>query len=59
MKGVFLIRIGSKLFEPIRKNSSKYIVTHEDITSIDDEGDPEDFSIDYSLELLKYDDKLI
>ena len=30
-----------------------------DGTSIDDEGDPEDFSIDYSLELLKYDDKLI
>ena len=35
MKGVFLIRIGSKLFEPIRKNSSKFIVTHEDITCID------------------------
>ena len=120
MKSVFLIRLGSKLFEPIRKNSSKYIVTHEDITcidvvelnglhlhfseyiieegtpvgvrlwcdyghgygfnngtgiiemrpgdtanfsydgtSIDGEGDPEDFSIDYYLELLEYDDKLI
>ena len=120
MERVFVIRVGKKLLEPIRKNSSNYIVINEDITcmdvaelngshlrftdyiyeedtpagvrlwcdyghgygfdkgtgvikmrpgdtadfsyegtSIDDEGDPESYFIDYSLELLEWDDKLI
>ena len=28
-------------------------------TCVDDEGDPEDFSIDYYLELLEWDDELL
>jgi hypothetical protein len=28
-------------------------------TSVDDEGDPEDFSIDYYLELLEWDDEIM
>ena len=35
MEKVFIIRLSSKLFEPIKKNASKFVITNDNVTCMD------------------------